>query len=111
MYGFRGQFKKKNAEEKVSFAISEVLSPYELKPEAISLIHIQLGSRKSFAQDELRNLQRILQDHEGFTPVAFTVEGIDGEELRAGGLYSISYSDALKNELEDDPLVRKVWVS
>ena len=111
VYGFRGQFKKKNAEEKVSFAISEVLSPYELKPEAISLIHIQLGSRKSFAQDELRNLQRILQEHEGFTPVAFTVEGIDGEELRAGGLYSISYSDTLKNKLEDDPLVRKVWVS
>ena len=118
VYGFRGQFKRKNGEEKLSFAISEVVSPYELKPEAINMIHIQLGQRhiqlgqrKTYAQDELRSLARILHDHEGYTPISFTIDGIDGEELRAGGVYSITYSDILRTELEEDPLVKKVWVS
>ena len=111
VYGFKGQFKRKNGEEKLSFAISEVVSPYELKPEAINMIHIQLGQRKTYAQDELRSLARILHDHEGYTPISFTIDGIDGEELRAGGVYSITYSDILRPELEEDPLVKKVWVS
>ena len=111
VYGFKGQFKRKNGEEKLSFAISEVVSPYELKPEAINMIHIQLGQRKTYAQDELRSLARILHDHEGYTPISFTIDGIDGEELRAGGVYSITYSDILRTELEEDPLVKKVWVS
>ncbi len=111
VYGFRGTFRRKEGEEKLSFTLSSVCSPYELKPEAITMVHIQLCDRNDFRPDELREIGKTLQDHDGYTPVSFTIEGNSSEELKAGGTYHVDYSRSLLGELEEIPLVRKVWIS
>ena len=110
VYGFRGQFKKKNAEEKVSFAISEVLSPYELKPEAVSQVHIVLN-QAAIGQEELKALSRKLRDNSGFITVLMSINGIAGEELKAAGSYSVEYSPRLIEELGEMDIVNRVWIS
>ena len=111
IYGFRGTYRKKEGDAKLSFTLSSVCSPYELQPEAITMVHIQLKKTDSFRPDDLRPIGKALQDHEGYTPVSFTIEGNASEELKAGGMYHVDYSRALLGELETLPLVRKVWIS
>ena len=111
IYGFRGTFRKKEGDARFSFNLSEVLSPYDLKPEAISMVHIQLRKSEKYYQEDLRIISKTLQDHSGYTPVAFTIDGNSAEELRAGGLFHVDYSRTLMGELEELPLVRKVWIS
>ena len=111
IYGFRGTFRKKEGDTRLSFTLSSVCSPYELKPEAISMVHIQIRSGSDCRPDELKEIGRMLQDHEGFTPVSFTIEGNRGEELRAGGMYQVNFTRELIGALEEIPLVRKVWIS
>ncbi len=111
VYGFRGIFKRKDADGKLSFTISSVCAPSELKPEAISMVHIELGNRQTYRTDELRELASKLQAHEGYTPLSFTIDRINGEELKAGGMYAVEYSRALITDLEELPIVSKVWIS
>ena len=111
VYGFRGTFRKKEGDTRLSFTLSDVCSPYDLEAEAITMVHIQLRKSSSFRPDDLRPIGKALQDHEGYTPVSFTIEGNAEEELKAGGMYHVDYSRALLGELEDLPLVRKVWIS
>ena len=110
IYGFRGTFKKRDAESKISFQISSVCSPYELKAEAISQVHIVLEPG-SINQDELKLLSRKLRDNSGFVTVAMSINGIAGEELKAAGSYSIEYSPRLLEELNDMDMVNRVWIS
>ena len=111
VYGFRGTFRRKEGDTRLSFTLSSVCSPYELKPEAITMVHIQLRNSGAYRPEELRAIGKALQDHEGYTPVSFTIEGNASEELRAGGMYHVDYSRTLMGELEELPLVRKVWIS
>ncbi len=111
VYGFRGTFTRKGEEGKLSFTIAEVCAPGDLKPEAISMVHIELGRRQSYHPDELRMLASKLQQHEGFTPISLTIDSMEDEELRAGGMYSVEYSKGLIADLEELPIVRKVWIS
>ena len=111
IYGFRGTFRRKEGDVKLSFTLSEVMSPYDLKPEAISMVHIQLRKSEKYYQEDLRAISKALQDHSGYTPVAFTIDGNVSEELRAGGIFHVDYSRTLMGELEEIPLVRKVWIS
>ena len=110
IYGFRGTFRKRDAESKISFQISSVCSPYELKAEAISQVHIVLEPG-SINQDELKLLSRKLRDNSGFVTVAMSINGIAGEELKAAGSYSIEYSPRLLEELNDMDMVNRVWIS
>ena len=75
------------------------------------MVHIQLRQGASLNQEDLREIGRTLQEHEGFLPVAFTFEDIPGEELRAGGLYHVEYSKTLMGKLGNLPLVKKAWIS
>ena len=111
IYGFTGTFRRKEGDTRLSFTLSSVCSPYDLKPEAISMVHIQLRQGASLNQEDLREIGRTLQEHEGFVPVAFTFEDIPGEELRAGGLYHVEYSKTLMGKLGNLPLVKKAWIS
>ena len=111
IYGFRGTFRKKEGDTRLSFTLSSVCSPKELKPEAVTMVHIQLRDSRSFRPEELRDIGKALQDHEGFIPVALTIEGNQREELRTSGMYHVDYSRSLLDELENLPLVRKVWIS
>ncbi len=111
IYGFRGVFHKKEGDTRLSFTLSSVVSPKELKPEAVTMVHIQLRKSETYRTEELREIGKSLQDHEGFIPVSFTIDGNRSEELRAGGMYHVDYSRTLLEELESKPLVKKVWIS
>ena len=110
VYGFRGTFGKRDAESKLSFHISEVCSPYELKPEAVNLMHIVLQPH-AVEMENLKALSRKLRDNEGFVQVAMSIKGIPGEELKAAGTYSVEYSTRLVEELKDMDMVSRVWIS
>ena len=111
IYGFTGTFRRKDGDTRLSFTLSSVCSPYELKAEAIRMIHIQLKDSSPYRSEDLRPIAASLQSHEGYTPVTFTISGNDCEELRAGGMYQVEYSRELLRELEEMPLVSRVWIS
>ena len=75
------------------------------------MVHIQLRKGDTYRQEELRSIGKTLQEHEGYTPVSFTIENNSCEELRAGAMYHVDYSRTLLNELEALPLVKKAWIS
>ena len=110
IYGFRGTFGRKDAESKISFHISSVCSPYELKPEAVSQVHIVLN-QAALGQEELKALSRKLRDNSGFITVLMSINGIAGEELKAAGSYSVEYSPRLIEELGEMDIVNRVWIS
>ena len=110
IYGFRGMFGRKDAESKISFHISSVCSPYELKPEAVSQVHIVLN-QAALGQEELKALSRKLRNNSGFITVLMSINGIAGEELKAAGSYSVEYSPRLIEELGEMDIVNRVWIS
>ena len=111
VYGFRGRFgRKKDEEAKISFQISSICSPYELKPEAVNQIHIVL-EKAAFEGDNLKVLSRAIRNNSGYVPIVLSVKGIDGEELKATGSYSIEYTPSFVEELNDMDMVSRVWIS
>ncbi|MBQ0071883.1 MAG: DNA polymerase III subunit alpha, partial [Spirochaetales bacterium] len=109
IYGFIGKFEKRD--DKLSFIINDVVSPQELKPEAVKRIHVRLHANAEITKDGLRDLMRLMMENEGNTPVTMSIDGIPGEELNLKSTSSLAYSRNLYNELKTLDVVEKVWVS
>lgn len=109
IYGFIGTFKKRD--DKISFAIDQVMSPKELKTEAVQKVHIRLKGNADICHDSISSLIKLITLSNGNTPIAFTIAGIPAEELIPPPTCSISYSRGLLAELNDLDIVDKAWVS
>lgn len=109
IYGFKGHFDRKDG--KVSFIISDILSPRELQPEAVQRIHIRLKENTEISKSNLSELMKTLIQNEGKTPVYLSIEGIEGEELQLRSTDSVNYSRNLYNTLTQLDVVLKVWVN
>lgn len=109
IYGFIGTFKKKD--EKVSFAIDQIVSPKELKPEAVQEMHIRLKANADISREGLGNLFTVLAENEGDIRITLTIDGCPGETLMPSATYFISYTRQLLGQLNDMDIVDKAWVS
>lgn len=109
IYGFIGTFKKRD--DKISFAIDQVLSPKELKPEAVQKVHIRLKGNVEISRERLSPMMSILAANMGDTQLALTIDGSEGEELIPSSIHFISYSRGMLVELNDLDIVDKAWVS
>ncbi len=109
IYGFIGSFKRR--EDKITFQIDDVVSPMELKPEAVQQVHIRLRSTADISRNGLGSLFNILASNTGDTQISFTIDGCHGEELIPRATNFVNYSRGLVVEFNSLDVVDKVWVS
>ena len=110
IYGFVGTINKKD-DDTLSFVIDGITSPSELKPEAVSRIHIRLYNYVEITRDGLASLMPIFTKYNGNTPVSIEIAGISGEELQLKSTSYLEYTKTLIAELEELDVVDKAWVS
>ena len=94
-----------------SFAIDNIMSPQELKPEAVSKIHIRLSSYADISRAGLAELLSLMARFEGDTPTVMEIDGCSGEELQLKSTSFLNYTRSLLGELEELDVVEKAWVS
>ncbi len=109
IYGFKGKFELKDG--KVSFIISDIVSPKDLKPIAVEKVHIRLKKNAPVTKEGLDEMRHVLADNEGKTPVLISIDGIRGEELLLRGTDNVEYSHNLYTSLTSLDVVLKVWVN
>lgn len=109
IYGFIGKFSMRS--DKLSFTIQNIVSPYELKPEAVKKINIRLKSSLGFSRDTLKGLQRVFTTNEGTIPVSLLIDNNEREELQLKSTSYLDYSRGLLEELNSLEIVDKVWVN
>lgn len=109
IYGFVGCFKKKD--EKISFSIEEIVSPKELRPEAVQDVHIRLKANVSITREGLGPLLNLLTRNSGDTKITLSIDGCPEEELVPSATYYINYSRGMMAELNDLDIVDMAWVS
>ena len=109
IYGFKGHFDRKDG--KISYIISDVVSPRDLKPEAVERLHIRLKNDADISKEGLAELTKTIIQNEGRTPVFLSIDGVEGEELQLKSTDSVNYSRDLYQNLTQLDVVLKVWVS
>lgn len=110
IYGFVGTINRKD-DGTFSFAIDSIMSPQELKPEAVSKIHIRLSSYADISRAGLAELLSLMARFEGDTPTVMEIDGCSGEELQLKSTSFLNYTRTLLGELEELDVVEKAWVS
>lgn len=112
IYGFLGSFNKKSDGENdtLSFMIDDIVSPYNLKAEAVAKINIRLSEYAEISNNGLSKLLTIFSNNMGSTPVSLMLADAPGEELKLKSTFHMCYTKTLIAELEDLDIVEKAWV-
>lgn len=113
VYGFVGKFDKKD--DKLSFIVSDVMDPHDLKASRINTINILLKSNIVFNKSTLKILQDVLLSPfyaDGDVYVELYIDGIDGKGLKLSpSRYNYTYSTDLIEKLRNISIVESVWLS
>ena len=109
IYGFIGSFKKRD--DKISFVLDKIVSPTELKPEAVQEVHIKLKANTKISRDALSTLLNLLAENAGETRIVLSIDGCPGEELIPAPTYFVSYSRGMLAQINSLDIVDKAWVS
>ena len=110
IYGFLGTINKKD-DGMLSFIIDDIVSPAELKPEAVSKVHIRLYSYAEITRKGMAELLSLMAKYEGDTAVSIEIADVLGEELQLKSTSYLNYTSTLLDELEELDVVEKAWVS